>query len=76
MAAIHPHTEATYLVSELADGTFGVEVTIPETQPTKITGLASQAAAEAWIERHKNQIATGSIRRKSAWGRGSNRSQP
>jgi hypothetical protein len=71
MPLIHPHAEAVYRVMPLDDGTFAVEVTIPGSHPTKVTGLDTQAAAEAWIERHKTQIATGTIlRQSSSWSRG------
>src|SRR5215475_9630299 len=33
----HPHAEATYSVVPLADGTFSVEVVIPESYPTKVS---------------------------------------
>ena len=49
----HPHAEAIYRVVALDDGTFAVEVLIPETFPTLVTGIKSQDAAEAWIARHK-----------------------
>jgi hypothetical protein len=42
-----------YRVVALHDGTFAVEVLIPETFPTLVTGIKSQDAAEAWIARHK-----------------------
>jgi hypothetical protein len=71
MPLIHPHTEAVYRVFPLDDGKFAVEVTIPGSHPTKVTGLDTQAAAEAWIERHKTQIATGTIlRQSSSWSHG------
>jgi hypothetical protein len=74
MAAIHPHAEATYSVTTQADGTFAVEVTIPDTQPTKVTGFDTQAKAEAWIERHKANVATGTLKATSrSWSRGTNR---
>jgi len=44
----------------LPDGSFGVEVTIPETYPTKMSGFTEKAAAEAWIAEHKNHVATNS----------------
>ncbi|HEX3969801.1 MAG TPA: hypothetical protein VHX19_00680 [Stellaceae bacterium] len=70
MPLIHPHAEAVYSVLPLDDGTFAVEVAIPGSHPTKVTGLDTQAAAEAWIERHKTQIATGTIlRQSSSWSR-------
>jgi hypothetical protein len=71
MPPIHPHAEAVYRVFPLDDGKFAVEVTIPGSHPTKVTGLDTQAAAEAWIERHKTQIATGTIlRQSSSWSQG------
>jgi hypothetical protein len=62
--------EAVYSVIPLDDGKFAVEVTIPGSHPTKVTGLDTEAAAEAWIERHKTQVATGTIMRQSSWSRG------
>lgn len=70
MPLIHPHAEAAYRVIPLDDGKFAVEVAIPGSHPTKVTGLDTQAAAEAWIERHKTQIATGTILRQSGSWRG------
>ena len=60
MARTHPHAEATDQVISLPDGSFGVEVTIPETYPTKVSGFTEKAAAEAWIAEHKNHVATNS----------------
>jgi hypothetical protein len=70
----HPHAEAAYRLLPLNDGKFAVEVAIPGSHPTKVTGLDSQALAEAWIERHKQQVATGTIK-KPSWGRRFQRSQ-
>jgi hypothetical protein len=70
MPQIHPHAEAVYRVIPFDDGKYGVEVTIPGSLPTKVMGLETQEAADAWIERHKTQIATGTILRQSAWARG------
>ena len=56
MARIHPHAEATYRVVPLKDGTFGVEVVVPETYPTTVTKFATEAEAEAWITQHKIQV--------------------
>jgi hypothetical protein len=58
----HPHVEATYDLLTLDDGTFGIEVTIPDTEPTKVSGFDTRDKAEAWIERHKTNIATGSLK--------------
>jgi hypothetical protein len=67
----HPHALATYRLITQPDGTFAVEVTIPDTQPTKVTGFDTQEKAEAWIERHKENIATGTLKAPSRnWSRG------
>ena len=58
----HPHVDATYKLITLDGGGFAVEVTIPDTQPTKVTGFDTQAKAEAWIERHRANVATGSLK--------------
>jgi hypothetical protein len=54
----HPHAEATYSVVPLAGGAFGVKVEIPDTAPTTVSSFDSEAAAEAWITRTKERIAT------------------
>lgn len=69
MATVHPHAEATYRVLPRDDGSFAVEVSIPGTNPTKVTGIESQEAAEAWITRHKESVATGTILRRPTWAR-------
>jgi hypothetical protein len=70
MATAHPHLDATYHLIQGDDGTFAVEVAVPGTNPTKVSGFDSQAKAEAWIERHKANVATGSImQQRSAWSR-------
>ena len=60
MARTHPHAEASYRVISLPGGSFGVEVTIPDTYPTKVSGFASKTAAEAWIAEHKRFVETNS----------------
>jgi hypothetical protein len=47
MVTTHPHAEATYRVISLPGGTFGVEVSIPDTYPTTVSALATRADAEA-----------------------------
>lgn len=54
----HPHAEASYRVVRLADGTFGVEVAIPDTYPTTVSSFDSEEAAEAWIEKNKERVRT------------------
>jgi hypothetical protein len=52
----HPHAEAAYRVIRLGDGAFGVEVTIPETNPTTVSTFSSEEAAEDWIARHRDRV--------------------
>lgn len=54
----HPHAEASYRVVSLASGAFGVEITIPDSYPTTVSSFASEAAAEDWIARHRQRVAT------------------
>ena len=56
MPTSHPHAEATYRVLALDDGAFGVEVSIPDTNPTTVTRFASQEAALAWINAHRDRV--------------------
>src|SRR4051794_5309717 len=49
MPKTHPHAEATYRVIPLDDGSFGVEVRIPENYPTTVKPFGTEADAEAWI---------------------------
>jgi len=69
MATAHPHADAAYRLIPGDDGSFAVEVAIPGSAPTKVSGFDSQAKAEAWIERHKANVATGSIMQRSNWSR-------
>lgn len=39
---------------------FGVEVVVPDTYPTKVSGFLTEAAAEAWVEQHKRHVQTNS----------------
>jgi hypothetical protein len=54
----HPHAEATYRVIPLNGGAFGVEVTIPDSHPTRVTSFATEADAEAWIVDHQRRVQT------------------
>jgi hypothetical protein len=58
MARTHPHAEASYRVVPRTDGSFGVEVTIPDTYPTTVSSFATEAEAEAWIAKHKTRVET------------------
>jgi hypothetical protein len=61
----HVHSNASYRVYRLEDGAFGVEVSIPDTEPTHVTWFRSRAKAKDWIEEHKQ-----TVERQSAAGRG------
>jgi len=52
----HPYADATYRVIRQQDRSFGVEVTIPETYPTRVTSFATKADAEAWIIAHRQRV--------------------
>jgi hypothetical protein len=64
MAPPRPHVEATYRIIPLQDGTFGVEVSIPDTFPTMVTSFATELASEDWIARHKRDLAQRSLPRR------------
>ena len=63
MARTHPHADATYRVISLPGKVFGVEVTIPDSYPTKVSGFNTKAAAEAWITKHQRQVAESDLLR-------------
>ena len=56
MPKTHPHAEATYRVVAFEDGSFAVEVAIPDTNPTTVRPFKSEADAEAWIAEHQRRI--------------------
>lgn len=56
MPRMHPHAEATYRVLAGDDGSFQVEVTIPDSQPTRVSPFPTESAAEAWIADHRNRV--------------------
>ena len=57
MHRARPHFGATYRLIAFEDATFGVVVTILETQPTTVKGFATEDLAETWVARHKTSIA-------------------
>ena len=71
MPSPHPHTDATYSVVSLGDGTFVVEVVIPGTYPTRISGFATELEAGAWIETHKRHVQLNLPYRRARPGGGS-----
>jgi hypothetical protein len=56
MLKTHPHAAATYRVIALEDGSFGVEVSIPESHPTTVRSFPTEADAEAWIVEHRRRV--------------------
>jgi hypothetical protein len=56
MARTHPHAEASYKVIAVEGGSFGVEVSIPDSSPTIVTPFASEQDAEAWIASHRRRV--------------------
>ena len=56
MPKTHPHAEATYRVIAVEDGSFAVEVSIPENYPTTVKPFVTEAAAEAWIAEHRERV--------------------
>jgi hypothetical protein len=54
----HPHAEASYRVVSLSREGFGVEVSIPGSYPTTVSSFPTEAAAQAWIARNKERVAS------------------
>lgn len=52
----HPYAEAVYTVIHLSDGSFGVQVKIPDSNPTTVSRFETEAAAEAWIAHNKQRV--------------------
>jgi hypothetical protein len=56
MARTHPHADATYRVIPFDNGAFAVEVSIPDSQPTRVSMFKTEADAEAWIAEHRRRV--------------------
>ena len=56
MPKTHPHAEATYRVIPFDNGSFGVEVCIPDRHPTRVSLFKTEADAEAWIAEHQRRV--------------------
>jgi hypothetical protein len=74
MPKTHPHAEATYRVIPFENGSFGVEVSIPDSHPTRVSMFKTEADAEAWIAEHRRQVESQTqsgrqLRRSSGRGR-------
>lgn len=72
MPRLHPHAEATYRVLDDNAG-FAVEVTIPDTHPTKVSPFATRDDAETWIADHKRRVEA-QTHDRGAWRRSAPRS--
>jgi hypothetical protein len=64
MALTHPHAEASYRVVASDDGSFEVEVSIPDTHPTRVKPFATSTDAENWIDEHRRRVQTQSETRR------------
>lgn len=47
---------AQYRIVARDGDAFGVEISIEDTNPTTVTSFVTEAAAGAWIERHKARL--------------------
>jgi hypothetical protein len=56
MQKTHPHAEASYRVIPFSDGSFGIEITIPDRYPTTVSKFKTEADAEAWIVEHQRRV--------------------
>jgi hypothetical protein len=56
MPRTHPHAEASYRVILLENGSFVVEVSIPDSHPTTVSVFKTEADAEAWIAEHRRRV--------------------
>jgi len=52
----HPHAEALCELVPLEVGGVGVKVSIPDTNPTIVSGFKSAVTAADLIESHKNRV--------------------
>jgi len=71
MSRTHPHAEASYRVIPLENGSFGVEVSIPDSNPTTVSLFKTEADAEAWIAEHQRRVQTQT--QSGGWFRGTSR---
>jgi predicted metal-dependent hydrolase len=56
MPISHPHADASYRVIAGDEGSFEVEVSIPDSHPTRVRPFAAAADAEKWIEEHRRRV--------------------
>jgi hypothetical protein len=70
MPKTHPHAEASYRVIPFDNGSFGIEVSIPDRYPTRVSLFKTKADAEAWIAEHQRRVQS---QTQSGWFRGASR---
>jgi hypothetical protein len=56
MPKTHPHAEATYRIIPFGEESFCVEVSIPDSNPTRVSVFKTEADAEAWIAEHQRRV--------------------
>ena len=56
MPKTHPHAEATYRIIPFDNGSFVIEVSIPDSRPTTVSMFKTEADAEAWIAEHQRRV--------------------
>jgi hypothetical protein len=71
MPKTHPHAEASYRVIPFDNGSFGIEVSIPDRYPTRVSLFKTKADAEAWIAEHRRRVQ--SQTQSGGWFRGASR---
>ena len=71
MPRTHPHAEASYRVIPRENGSFVVEVSIPDSYPTTVSVFKTEADAEAWIAQHRRRVQTQT--QSGRWSRGASR---
>jgi len=62
----HPYADATYLVIPIM-AAFGVEVRIPDSEPTIVTPFSTAVDAERWIAEHRNRVSAASSLQRGRW---------
>ncbi|HTJ64155.1 MAG TPA: hypothetical protein VL899_10115 [Alphaproteobacteria bacterium] len=50
------NSEAIFSIFSRDDSSYAIEVVIPESNPTTVTGFASREAAEGWIASYKERL--------------------
>lgn len=56
MSKTHPHAEATYRIIPFDEGSFAIEVRIPDRYPVRVSMFKTEADAEAWIAEHQRRV--------------------